>query len=347
MNYRTLGRTGLRVSGIGFGTWGIGKSAWLGAEDQVSVRALQVARDLGVNFYDTALIYGDGHAEQLLARAFGKSDDVIIASKVPAKGRMRPGKPYAEHYPREHVLRCLDTTLANLGREQIDLYQFHNWSEPWAQDAEWGRTVEEIRASGKAKFVGISTNHHQPNSVLPALETGLVDTVQVIYNIFDQSAEEKLFPCCRDHQIGVIARVPFDEGGLTGRVTPASTFPHGDFRNWYFAGQRKQEVWERVERLAADGAIQTDELPSLALRFCLSHPAVSTVIAGMRTVDHVQENVAIAGRGPLDRALLGRLGKHRWQRDFYRTSIWQKLRIFASAPWPEKIRTVSKKLKPS
>jgi len=345
MNYRTLGRTGLRVSEVGFGTWGIGKTVWLGADDQVSIRALQLARDLGVNFFDTALIYGDGHSEQLLAQAFGKSADVIIASKVPIKGRLQPGKAYTEQYPREHVLRCLDRTLANLGREQIDLYQFHNWSEKWAHDAEWRRTVEEIRRSGKAKFVGISTNHHQPNSVLPALETGLVDTVQVIYNIFDQSPEDKLLPHCHEHQIGVIARVPFDEGGLTGSVTPATTFPHGDFRNWYFAGYRKQQVWARVQRLATDAGIAMEELPSLALRFCLSHPAVSTVIPGMRTPDHVQKNVAIAEQGPLNSGLLGRFSQHRWQRDFYRTSIWQKLRIFASAPLPEKVKTISKKLK--
>src|SRR5579871_6891025 len=163
MNYRTLGRTGLKVSEVGFGTWGIGGTVWFGAEDQVSLQALRTARDLGINFFDTALIYGDGHAERLLGQAFGKSPDLIIASKVPIKGKLRPGLAYAEQYPREHVFGCLDRTLANLGREQIDLYQFHNWSEQWAEDPEWRRTMEEFRSSGKVRFVGISTNHHQPN----------------------------------------------------------------------------------------------------------------------------------------------------------------------------------------
>jgi len=345
MNYRTLGRTGLRVSEIGFGTWGIGKTAWMGADDQISIHALETARDLGVNFFDTALLYGDGHSERLLSRALGKSSDVIIASKVPVKARLQPSRRFAEVFPRSYTLECLDKTLSNLGREHIDLYQFHAWFEHWADDAEFRRTLDDLRTSGKVRFVGISVNHHQPDSVLSALDTGLIDAVQVIYNIFDQSPEDRLLPYCRKHQIGVIARVPFDEGGLTGSVTPNTKFPAGDFRNWYFAGSRKQQVWDRVQRIATEAAISPDELPDLALRFCLFHEAVSVVIPGMRTEHHVRSNLAIAERGPLPGPLLARLRKHRWQRDFYSTSLLDKLRVFLSAPLSAKLNTLWRKIK--
>jgi aryl-alcohol dehydrogenase-like predicted oxidoreductase len=344
MNYRTLGRTGLRVSEIGFGTWGIGKSAWMGADDKISIRALEAARDLGINFFDTALLYGDGHSERLLARALGKSSDVAIASKVPIKGRLHASKRFSDVFPRRYTLDCLDKTLANLGRESVDLYQFHGWLETWAGDPDFRQTVDDVRKSGKARFIGISVNHHQPNSVLPALETGLIDAVQVIYNIFDQSPEDRLLPYCRDHQIGVIARVPFDEGGLTGSVTPTTRFPPKDFRNWYFAGSRKQQVWDRVQRIATEAAISPNELPDLALRFCTSHSAVSVVIPGMRTLNHVRANVAIAERQPLPEPLLTRLHKHRWERNFYSTSPVEKLRVFWEAPLAQKLQTVWRKI---
>jgi len=345
MNYRTLGRTGLRISEIGFGTWGIGKSAWMGADDQVSIRALETAHDLGVNFFDTALLYGDGHSERLLARALGKSSDVIIASKVPIKASLQPSRRFSEVFPRSYTLDCLHKTLGNLGRESVDLYQFHGWCESWARDPEFRRTVEDLRTSGKARFIGISVHHHQPNSVLPALETGLIDVVQVIYNIFDQSPADRLLPYCREHHIGVIARVPFDEGGLTGSVTPATKFPPGDFRNWYFAGSRKQQVWKRVQNIATEAAISPHQLPDLALRFCLSHPAVSVVIPGMRTVDHARSNAAIAESGPLPDSLLTALRKHRWERDFYSTSLTEKLRVFFSAPLSTQLDTLRRHIK--
>jgi aryl-alcohol dehydrogenase-like predicted oxidoreductase len=345
MNYRTLGRTGLQVSEIGFGTWGIGKSAWMGADDQVSIQALQAARDLGVNFFDTALLYGGGHSERLLAQALGKSNDVIIASKIPIKTRLSASRRFGDVFPRSYSLACLDKTLANLGRERVDLYQFHAWSEHWASDPDFQRTVEDLRKSGKARFIGISVNPHQADSVLPALATGLIDVVQVIYNIFDQSPEDHLLPYCRHQQIGVIARVPFDEGALTGSVTPTTIFPPGDFRNWYFEGSRKQEVWNRVQRIAMDAAIPITDLPDLALRFCLSHPAVSVVIPGMRTVDHVRSNVAIVQRGLLSEALLARLKNHRWERNFYSTSFVEKLRVFLSAPLSTELDSLWRKIK--
>jgi aryl-alcohol dehydrogenase-like predicted oxidoreductase len=320
MKYRQLGKTGLQVSEIGYGAWGIGQSEWMGADDEVSLKSLKAARDAGINFFDTALAYGMGHSEQLLSRAFGKSNEVIIASKVPPKNFIwpaQPGVPVRDVFPKEYVLSSLDRTLKNLGRETVDLYQFHVWNDEWANDEEWLSTVREIRSSGKARFVGISINDHQPANSLKGLATGLIDAVQVIYNIFDQSPEDELFPYCQKHKIGVLARVPFDEGSLTGKIRPDTNFPEGDFRHQYFSGDRKQQVWDRVQRLTKDAAIPVEQLPQFALRFCLSQPAVSTVIPGMRTPAHVGSNAAASDAGPLSPALLAKIHPHRWVRNFY------------------------------
>jgi aryl-alcohol dehydrogenase-like predicted oxidoreductase len=315
MKYRNLGRTGLNVSEIGFGAWGISGAQWIGAEDDVSLKTLKTAHDNGVNFFDTALAYGAGHSEQLINRAFGKSPDVIVASKVPPKNDTWParkGSPLRDVFPKEYVLASLDQSLKNLGRDQVDVYQFHVWSDGWADQEEWLETVRQMRDSGKARSVGISINDHQPTNVLKALDTGLVDTVQVIYNIFDQTPDDELFPYCRKHDIGVIARVPFDEGSLTGNVRPETTFPAGDFRNDYFTDWRKKEVWDRVQHIARDAAIPVENMPELALRFCISDPTVSTVIPGMRTPQRVITNVAVSDAGPLPSDLLSKMRNHRW-----------------------------------
>ena len=320
MRYRSFGKAGLKVSEIGYGAWGIGKTFWIGAEDDESLRSLRAAREAGVNFYDTALAYGDGHSERLIAQCFGQSSEVIVASKVPPKDfvwAVKPGTPLRNTFPKDYVLGCLDQTLRNLGRESVDIYQFHTWSDDWASEEEWQATVREMKTSGKAKFVGVSIQNHQPANVLKALDTGLVDSVQVIYNIFDQSPEDELFAYCEKNGIGVIARVPFDEGSLTGKITRDTTFPEGDFRNMYFTGGRKQEAWERALAIALDLDISIDELPEMALRFCLSHPVVSTVIPGMRNTKHVAANTAASEAGPLPAEVLNKLRSHRWVRSFY------------------------------
>lgn len=320
MRYRKLGHTGMEVSELGYGAWGIGRFMWVGADDEASLAALKAARDAGVNFFDTALAYGEGHSEQLLARAFGRSSEVLIASKVPPKNLLWPAPDdarLAEVFPREHVLSSLETSLRNLGRERVDLYQFHVWNDRWADEPEWRQTVEEIKSSGKARAIGISINDHQPANSLRALATGLVDVVQVIYNIFDQSPEDELFPACRQRCIGVIARVPFDEGSLTGHIRPETQFPEGDWRNVYFAGERKREVWERVEHIRSDLGLKLEELPALALRFCVSAPEVSTVIPGMRTAAHVRANADAITSGGLTASALAQLRPQRWVRNYY------------------------------
>lgn len=320
MKYRELGRTRINVSEVGFGAWGIGKSQWMGADDESSLLALKAARDSGINFFDTALAYGDGHSERLLARAFGRSSDVVIASKVPPLNQVWParhGTPLGKVFPRQHVLKSLDQSLANLLRDAIDLYQFHVWNDEWADQEEWLRTVKEMRASGKVRAIGLSINDHQPTNALKALSTGLIDSVQVIYNIFDQSPQDQLFSYCRENSIGVIARVPFDEGSLTGNVRPETTFPRNDFRNVYFKGNRKQEVWSRVQKILADAQIPVAQLPGLALRFCITDAAVSTVIPGMRSPERVQANVTASDAGPLSPSIIEKLRPHRWIRNYY------------------------------
>jgi len=320
MQYRNFGKTGIKVSDIGYGAWGIGKAMWIGADDEESLRSLHAARDAGINFFDTALVYGDGHSEQLIARAFGDSSDIIIASKVPPKDYVwdvKAGSPLHRTFPREHVFSSLDKTLHNLGRDHIDIYQFHTWHDDWVTEPEWQEAVRALKSSGKVGLVGISIQNHQPANVLKALDTGLIDSVQVIYNLFDQSPEDELLPYCEQHGIGVIVRVPFDEGALTGKLTPDTKFPKGDFRHNYFRGNRKQEVWNAVQFIVRDTGITLDQLPTLALRFCLSPSAVSTVIPGMRNVRHVAANVAASDAGPLPPETLRKLRAHRWVRNFW------------------------------
>lgn len=320
MKYRKLGETGKTVSEIGFGAWGIGKGEWIGAEDDQSIKALKAARDAGVTLFDTALAYGDGHSEQLIARAFGRSTEVVIASKVPPKNQIWParlGTPLRDVFPRDYVLKCLDTTLKNLGREQVDIYQFHVWSDEWAANEEWLGTVRTMLESGKVAVAGISINDHQPSNSLKALESGLLREVQVIFNIFDQSPEDELLPYCQKNGIGVLARVPFDEGSLTGNIRPDTKFPEGDFRNEYFAGERKQQVWDKVQGILRETNTALEKMPELALRYCLSHPAVSSVIPGMRTAKHVAANAAASDAGKLPDETLAKLRKYRWVRSFY------------------------------
>lgn len=320
MRTRMLGRTGLEVSEIGFGAWGIGKGNWVGADDAESIRTLHAARDAGINFFDTALAYGDGHSEALIATAFGESKEIVIASKVPPKNMVwpaQPGSSLKRVFPSAYVLGSLERSLKNLRRETVDVYQFHVWNDAWAAQPEWQETVRIMRTSGKVRTVGISINDHQPANSLRALATGLIDTVQVIYNIFDQSPEDELFPYCRAHNIGVIARVPFDEGSLTGMVRPDTQFAPDDFRSQYFGGDRKREVWDRVQKIQADTGSSIDQLPELALRFCLSHPAVSSVIPGMRTTAHAQANAKASQKGPLSPETNEKVKRNRWVRNFY------------------------------
>ena len=321
MNYRKLGRTNLEVSEIGYGAWGIGGKQWLGASDQTALKALHLAVHRGINFFDTALAYNDGHSERLLAKVLEDAPQpVYIATKVPPKNEIwpaQPGSSIEDVFPYDHIMQSTEKSLIHLRREQLDLQQLHVWNPEWIGRDEWKRAFEDLKKSGKVRFVGVSINDHQPDSALEIINSGLIDTVQVIYNVFDQTPERKLFPLCREKNIGVIARVPFDEGGLTGRITEDTKFPEGDFRAGYFKGDRKQQVAQRVEAMCDELGVRTESLPALALRFCLTEPAVSTVIPGMRSISSVDANSTVPGQGPLPLHVMEILRRHAWDRNFY------------------------------
>jgi aryl-alcohol dehydrogenase-like predicted oxidoreductase len=321
VNYRKLGRTGLEVSEVGYGAWGIGKSQWMGAEDDESLRALNRAIDLGLTFIDTALGYGEGHSERLVGRTVRTRDEAVhVATKIPPKNRIWPAPPGLhpdETFPADHVRECTETSLENLGLETIDVQQFHVWQDEWLGEGDWQEAVEDLKREGKIRHFGVSINDHQPANAIKLIESGLVDTVQVIYNVFDQSPEDGLLPACLEHGVGVIVRVPFDEGALTGAITPETKFDEGDFRNDYFRDDRKRQVQERVRAIVSELGVTEDEIAEIALRYILSHPAVSSVIPGMRSVRNVERNMRVAdGEGlPEDQVRL--LKNHRWVRNFY------------------------------
>jgi aryl-alcohol dehydrogenase-like predicted oxidoreductase len=321
MEHRTLGKTGLSISVLGYGAWGIGKAMWVGADDSESERALRAAIERGVNFLDTALVYGDGHSESLVGKAVRQAGrDIFVASKVPPKNYQWParaGVPAADAYPAEWVVECTERSLANLGLETIDVQQFHVWSDEWVKQGDWADAIGRLKEQGKIRYFGVSINDHQAGNAVELVRSGLVDAVQVIYNIFDQSPEDELFPAVQEHGVGVIVRVPFDEGGLTGKVRPGTDFPDGDWRNAYFGGDRRAQVWERAQAIVKDLGASVERLPEFALRYCISHPAVSTVIPGMRSVKNVEANVTAANAGPLSPVELDVLRAHRWVRNFY------------------------------
>lgn len=316
MHHRTFGRLGWQVSEVGYGMWGM--AGWTGSDDDRSREALGEAVRLGCNFFDTAWGYGEGHSERLLGevvRAFPEAR-LHTASKIPPKNRRWPsrrGMPLDDVFPPDHIREYAERTLANLALPQVDLLQFHVWEDDWAHDARWQRAVDDLKREGLVGGIGISVNRWEPTNVLETLRSGVVDAVQVIYNVFDQAPEDELLPLCASLGVAVIARVPFDEGSLTGTLTRDSRWPEGDWRNAYFGPENLGPTVDRVERLRAE-LPPGMTMPELALRFCLSDPRVSTVIPGMRRVGHVAANLAVGdGRGlPAD--VRARLRAHRWDR---------------------------------
>ena len=318
MRLRSFGRLGWKASEIGYGMWGMG--GWTGSDDAESLKALDRAVERGCNFFDTAFAYGDGHSERLLGETLrrNKGQRLYVATKVPPKNRVWPGKaetPVTDVFPHDYVLEMTRKSRENLGVERLDLQQFHVWSDAWAQDDGWKRAVERLKKDGEVEGFGISVNRWEPTNVLKALDTGLVDSVQVVYNIFDQDPEDVLFPACERLRVAVIARVPFDEGSLTGQLRLDSTWPQGDWRNLYFTPDQLRASVARVEDLrplVPAGSTMSE----LALRFILHHPTVSTTIPGMRRIPHVEANLAASDTPPLSLAELSALRTHRWQRDW-------------------------------
>jgi aryl-alcohol dehydrogenase-like predicted oxidoreductase len=316
MRTRVFGRTGWEVGELGYGMWGMG--GWTGSEDDESRESLQLAVDLGCSFFDTAWAYGDGHSERLLGELVRANPGrrLYTATKIPPRNRVWPtrrGARLEEVFPPDHIREYAELSLANLGLERIDLLQFHVWEDDWAGDDRWRTALDALKRDGLIGAAGVSVNRWEPWNVLRTLETGAIDAVQVIYNVFDQAPEDELFPLCRELDVAVIARVPFDEGTLTGTLTKDTTWPEGDWRNTYFVPENLSQSVDRAEALRPLGPAGSS-MPELALRFVLTNPDVSTVIPGMRKTRNVRANVAAAEAGPLPGDLVERLRPHRWDR---------------------------------
>jgi aryl-alcohol dehydrogenase-like predicted oxidoreductase len=323
---RTLGATGYSVSEIGYGGWGLGADMWRGVDETESRDALRAAVDQGITFFDTALAYGSGHSERLMGRVLKdeiRAGRAVVATKVPPRNEEWPGKaekPLAAVFPARHIAACTEKSLKNLGVEALSLQQLHVWHDAWLADPEWPKSYDQmvrLKKEGKVLHWGISINDHAPETALRVLADPLFETAQVIYNIYDRSPERALFALAKTKPLGIIVRVPFDEGALTGGIKATTVFPAGDWREGYFAGDRRAEAERRGKALAALLDHEVETLPELALRFCLSSPTVSTVIPGMRRPAHVQQNAAASTKGPLSPNMLSRLEGHAWEKNWY------------------------------
>ncbi|AYN68948.1 aldo/keto reductase [Euzebyella marina] len=316
MKYRRFGRTDWQVSEIGYGMWGM--AGWKESDDIQSSKSLDLAVENGVNFFDTAWGYGEGHSEELLGELVRRhpKEKLYTASKIPPKNFQWPAKPeytYEESYPVNHIIEYTDKTLTNLGMERIDLMQFHTWDDGWSKREEWQRAIEDLKKQGKIGAMGISVNRWEPENGIEAIKTGLIDAVQVIYNIFDQNPEDRLFPLCEEMDIAVIARVPFDEGTLTGNLTKDTVFPEGDWRGTYFVPENLNSSVDHADALRPlipEGM----NMAEMALRFILENKNVSTTIPGMRKQRNVLANTATSDGKGLSKELLEELKQHRWDR---------------------------------
>ena len=321
MEYKKFSKSDVEVSRLGYGTWGIGKTMWIGADDKESKKVLRKAIDLGINFFDSALVYGMGHSEKLIGQAEKESGkELFITSKIPSKRFEWPAKDSSslkESFPIDHIISNTEKSLRNLNRDHIDLQQFHVWNDQWAEQDEWKEAIYRLKKDGKVRYFGISINDHQPENGILAGESGLIDSFQVIFNLFDQAPADKLLPFCQEKNISVIARVPFDEGSLTGNINPDTTFPPKDFRNHYFRGDRKQEVWDKVQQIQQVAAEETESLAEAALRYLISFDAVTTVIPGMRKQRNLLANVDAVKKSALTPELMESLKQFRWIRNFY------------------------------
>lgn len=316
MNYRTFGRTGWKVSDIGYGMWGMG--GWSGSNDDESLESLQRSVDLGCNFFDTAFVYGNGRSENLLGKLVRANKDkkLYTATKIPPKNMQYPTLPeysLEDCYPPEHIEEFLHKSLENAGLEKFDLLQIHTWNDDWAYENGWSDMLDSLKKQGLIEACGISINRWEPWNGVKAVRSGKIDSVQVIYNIFDQNPEDELFPACAEMNVAVIARVPFDEGTLTGTLTKETTFPEGDWRKGYFTPENLIPSVERADALKPL-VPENSTLAELALRFILNNPNVSTIIPGMRKIKHVEANIAASDGAELPEHLVEELKKHVWIR---------------------------------
>lgn len=317
MKYRKLGRTQWEISEIGYGMWGMG--GWTGSDNEESMRSLQHAVDRGCNFFDTAWGYGEGKSEGLLGELIRANPDkkLYTATKISPKNFCWPSKrEYAlkDCFPADHIGEYVEKSLRNSKLDAFDLMQLHTWEDSWLEDDQWIKKLMELKEQGLIRAIGISMNRWEPWNGVKAVKSDLIDVVQLIYNIFDQNPKDELLPACTEHNVGVIARVPFDEGSLTGLLTKETTWPKGDWRNTYFVPENLNSSVDHADALkpiVPEGMT----MPEMALRFILSEPTISTIIPGMRKINHAEMNIATSDAGPLDPDLLEKLQNHRWDRE--------------------------------
>lgn len=330
MKYRKLGKTGFEVSEIGYGGWGIG-GGWGAMDDGNALKAIDRAMELGVNFFDTALGYGDGHSEKLIGKAVKKSrDKVFIATKIPPKTfnwPVLPHEPLETTFPAEWIIKCTEESLRNLDTDYIDVQQLHAWTAGYVEQTEWLEAFAQLKKQGKVRAFGVSANDWDPYNTVSLVKSGMIDSVQVIYNIFEQRPEEQLLPAALENGVGIIVRVPFEEGLLTGNLKPGHVFGSDDWRADWLTPERLREANERVEKLKAFLKEDRPDLPSLALKFCLSHPAVSAVIPGMSKVHHVEANCAVSDGILPDTGEISELKKHAFVHGW-------------SYPWSQRIESI-------
>ncbi|MBN2349416.1 MAG: aldo/keto reductase [Bacteroidales bacterium] len=320
MKYRVLGKTSLKISEIGFGGWAIGGN-WGDQNENDSIDALHKALDLGVNFIDTAAGYGNGKSEQIIARVLKeRKENVYVATKIPPTEGVWPPSPYClseERYPESYLRKNLEERLKFLNTDCIDLVQLHTWTRAWNKNPKPLEILQKFKKEGKIKYVGISTPEHDQNCVIDLMRSGLLDAAQVIYNIFDQEPAAELLPVANETNVGIIVRVVFDEGALTGKFTAETKFQEDDFRNGYFAGDRLSRTIKKVNEIKNEIKDSGLTLPQVAIKFALAHPAVSTVIPGIRNTRQAELNTAVSDLPGLSEELLKKLQKYNW-----RKAIW-------------------------
>ncbi len=316
MKTREFGKTNWLISELGYGMWGL--VDWSGSDQNEVEKSLEMSVELGCNFFDTAWGYGEGRSEQILGKLLRRHSDKKLygASKIPPKNFTWPSKAgfqLKDCFPASHIIEYTEKSLKNLNVDQIDLQQFHVWEDAWSDQDEWKMAIEKLTKEGKVAHWGVSVNRWEPNNCLKTIETGMISSVQVIYNIFDQNPEDELFPLCKKMDVGIIARVPLDEGSLTGLLTYDTIFPADDWRSTYFV---PENLTSSVDHANALKPIIPEgmDMPEMALRFILSNPDVGTIIPGMRKIKHVQSNISCSDGQGLPKAKIDELRNHRWER---------------------------------
>ncbi len=325
MQYRILGKTGLKVSSIGCGTWGFANDtdAWVGATKKESEAALFLALDQGVNFIDTARVYGEGLAEEWLGEMLQKTSQkqVLVATKMTPLNQQwsgMVGTPISEAFPKQHIIDQVDASLRALRRDYLDVVYFHVWEDEWSDVPSWKEAVTELTQAGKVRFWGISTNDFQPTNCLKACQTGLISVIMTIFNIFAQEPISELLPAVKKMNLGLVSRVPLDEGGLSGSYTHDTEFPEGDFRQTYFSKDRLVQLNKHLDALRPlIKKSNAKNVAEFALRYVLSFPEVTVAVPGMRRQKYVIANTKVSDLPPLPQGVLEEMPKHAWFRNFY------------------------------